>query len=204
MRESQKERILVLLLINLENMSDDNIQKAQQEFDKAIKHLMDEYARLQIGRASASIVEHVTVEAYGTNQPIRNLANISIPDPKTISIQPWDKTVLSSIEKAIREANLGFNPINDGLVVRINIPPLTEERRKELSRVVYQLAEEAKIAVRNSRQTIHNGFKESKEKSLITEDDFHNYEKKLQDKVDEANKKIDELAKQKDSDIMTV
>lgn len=180
------------------------IQKAQQDFEKAAAHLRDEYSRLQIGRASAALVENIHAEAYGTSQLLKALANISIPDPRTIAIQPWDRSVLPAIEKAIRDSDLGLNPVNDGIVVRLNIPALTEERRRDLTKVVHQFAEESKISIRNSRQVAHNTFKELKDKSEITEDDLHLSQKKLQDKVDAVNKQIDEMAKKKEEDVMKI
>jgi ribosome recycling factor len=184
--------------------TDEQIQKAAQDFSGAMEHLKAEYSRLQIGRASSSLVENIDVESYGVSQPLKALANISTPDAKTISIQPWDRSTLGAIEKAITASDLGLAPVNDGVAVRINIPALTEERRKELAKVVYQLAEEAKISIRNARQSAQNKFKEMKDASEITEDDLHGSQKRLQDKVDDANKQIDELAKKKEEDIMKI
>ncbi len=180
------------------------IQKAEQEFQKAISHLKDEYVQLQVGRANSSLVENISVDMYGTSQPVKAVANISIPDPRTIQIQPWDKGALAPIEKAIVGIGTGLNPVNDGICVRINIPPLTEERRTELTKHVKKLAEEAKIALRNLRQDAHNEFKNLKASSAITEDDFFQADKKLQEKVDDANKKIDEITDNKEKDVMTI
>jgi ribosome recycling factor len=180
------------------------LEEAKKEFAKAIDHLKSEYAKLQLGRATSSLVEDVKVEAYGTTQPLKALANISIPDPKTIQIQPWDKGVLNQIEVGIQNAGLNLNPVNDGNFIRINIPPLTEERRSELTKHVHKLAEDARISVRNARQTAHEAFKKLEADKEISEDDMHNANKMLQDEVDKANKEIEELAKQKEEDIMTV
>lgn len=182
----------------------DLILKASQEFEKTLVHLKEQFARLQIGRASASLVENVPVEVYGSQQPLKAVANIAIPDPRTIQIQPWDRGNLAAIEKGIVGVGLGLNPMNDGVVIRIPIPPLTEERRAELTKHVRKLAEEARIAVRNSRQEVHNSFKKMKEANEMTEDDVHSLDKQLQTKVDEINKKIDELAQSKEKDVMTV
>lgn len=184
--------------------TDAAIQTAVTEFNKAIDHLKDEYSRLQIGRASAAMVENIPVEVYGNAQPLKGVANISIPDPRSLMIQPWDKSNLSAIEKGIIAMNLGLNPVNDGSFIRINFPPLTEERRMELGKRVKQLAEDCRIVVRNLRQVAHNVFKKLKADNLITEDDIHTADKRLQDKVDEANGKIDELAKNKEKDILTI
>lgn len=180
------------------------LEEAKKEFAKAIDHLKSEYAKLQLGRATSSLVEDVKVEAYGTTQPLKALANISIPDPKTIQIQPWDKGVLNQIEVGIQNAGLNLNPVNDGNFIRINIPPLTEERRAELTKHVHKLAEDARISIRNARQTAHEAFKKLEADKEISEDDMHNANKMLQDEVDQANKEIEELAKQKEQDIMTV
>jgi ribosome recycling factor len=177
---------------------------AQAEFEKSTKHLQDEFNRLQVGRANPALVENVPVEVYGVSQPIKAVAGISIPEPRTIQIQPWDRSTLAAIEKGIVGAGLGLNPVNDGICVRINLPPLTEERRKDLVKVVYKLAEEAKIGVRNARQDANTHFKQLKSTSEITEDDQKSAEKQLQTKVDDCNKKIDEMAKAKEKEVMTV
>lgn len=180
------------------------ISEAGAEFEKALNHLKDEFARLQLGRASAILVEGVPVDMYGVSQPIKAVASISIPDPRMIVIQPWDRGALAAIEKGIVGAGIGLNPVNDGVVVRISIPPLTEERRTDLTKRVKQLAEEARIAVRTARQDAHAAFKQLKTESVITEDDWHGADKRLQEKVDSVNTKIDEMAKAKEQDVMTV
>lgn len=180
------------------------INSAKDEFKKAEEHLKVEYSKLQIGRASAALIEDVKVDAYGTQQPLKACASISVPDPKTIQIQPWDKGILNQIDVAIQAAGLNLNPINDGNFVRINIPPLTEERRAELSKHVHKLAEDAKISIRNARQAAHDGIKKLEGDKEISEDEMHHTNKLLQDEVDAANKTIEELAKAKETDIMTV
>jgi len=178
--------------------------EANAEFDKAVHHLKEEFSRLQLGRANASLIEDLNVEAYGSGQPLKGVASISIPEPRAFMIQPWDKSMLGAIEKAITNSGLGLNPINDGGSIRINIPMLTEERRAELAKRVHKLAEDAKISIRNARQSAHNIFKKLKADSDITEDDLHSADSDLQKKVDEVNKNIDELAKSKESDVMTI
>lgn len=180
------------------------ISTALDEFENAFVHLKDEFSRLQAGRASASLVENISVEMYGVAQPVKALANISLPDPRTLQIQPWDKSALVPIEKAIVGVGTGLNPVNDGSCVRVVIPPLTEERRAELTKHVRDLAETARISVRTSRQEAHNQFKKLKADGDMTEDDFYNSDKDLQKKVEDANKKVDELADAKERDIMTV
>lgn len=180
------------------------ISKAIEDFKKASSRLQDEFSRLQVGRASAALVENIPVDMYGSNQPIKAVASISIPEPRSIMIQPWDKAALAPIEKGIVGVGTGLNPVNDGVCVRINIPPLTEERRLELTKHVKKLAEEAHIAIRTARQDAHNAFKQMKAASEITEDDLRDADKNLQNKVDDANTEIDNLAKAKEQDVMTV
>lgn len=184
--------------------TDQLINNAVTEFGKIADHLKEEFARLQVGRANPVLVENIPVQAYGGSQPVKGVASITTPEPRTIMIQPWDKGLLGAIEKGIVGAGIGLNPVNDGVVVRINIPPLTEERRADLTKHVKKLAEDARISVRNARQDAHNKFKQMKADSQITEDDLHDSEKKLQVKVDDINAKIDEMAKVKEQDIMTV
>lgn len=180
------------------------VTQAKIEFEKAMTHLLDEYGKLQVGRAHPGLVEGVLVDAYGISQPLKAMASITIPDAKTIQITPWDRSVMSSIEKAIRESNLGLNPMNNGAGIILNIPPLTEERRIELTKVVKKLAEEAKIAVRNSRQVAHSKFKELEEGKQITEDEKFGAEADLQKIVDDYNKKIEEHEKAKVEQIMKI
>jgi ribosome recycling factor len=180
------------------------IEAVKTEFKKIKEHLNSEFARLQVGRASSLLVEDIPVEAYGSSQAIKALASVSIPDAKTIQIQPWDKGLLSHIEKAIVGIGTGLNPKNDGVCIRINIPALTEERRRELTKLVSKMTEDAKISVRTSRQDVQKQFRTQKANSEITEDDFFVAEKELQDSVDVVNKEIDEMSKRKEADIMTV
>jgi ribosome recycling factor len=185
-------------------MSQQILQKAGQDFTGAVAHLKEEFAGLQIGRASSGLVEGLMVEAYGTMQPVKAVASISVPDGRTLQVQPWDKAMLGPIEKAIQNSDLNLNPTNNGVAVILSIPPLTEERRRDLVKVVGRLAEEAKISVRNSRHDAMSKFKQMEHDGDMTEDDRTGAEKKLQEKVDEVNKEIGELAKAKEEAIMTV
>lgn len=180
------------------------ISRAQQDFDIAIAHLKQEYAKLQMGRASAALFEDVHVDAYGTQTPLKGVASVTIPDARTVLIQPWDRSLMGAIEKAILAANIGVTPTNDGLHIRINMPPLTEERRKDLVKVVYQIAEQSKISIRAGRSAAHTGFKVLEDKKEITEDERRHAEKMLQEKVDAVNKMIEEISKKKEQDIMTI
>lgn len=186
------------------SLTSDLITKAQQDFDTAVTHLKQEFSKLQIGRASATFVEDIMVDAYGTMTAMKGVASISIPDARTIAIQPWDRSLMGAIEKAILASNMGLNPTNDGVHIRIVMPALTEERRKDLVKMVHQMEEQAKISVRTARGNAHGGFKSLQEKKEITEDDQRHAEKNLQEKVDAVNKLIEELSKKKDQDIMTI
>lgn len=185
-------------------LQEEHITRADQEFQKALLHLRNEFVRLQIGRASPALIEDLKVEAYGGMQPLKGLASITVPDPKTLQVQPWDRSILSAVERAIAAANLGLNPINDGRFIRIPMPPLTEERRKELVKVVHQMSENAKISIRTARSTAHSAFKMMEENKEISEDERRLAEKHLQEKVDHANREIEELAKKKEADIVTI
>ncbi len=185
-------------------MVDDELNQLQSDLDKNFIHLKDEYSRLQIGRASAALVESIHVDSYGVKQQLKALATIVIPDAKTIQIQPWDKSQLGPIEKAISLSDINISPVNDGTSIRINIPPLTEERRKDLAKVVHRLLEEARISGRNLRQKVHDKFKGMEKNGDITEDDAKSADKRLQEKVDKMNQQIEELAKKKENDVMTV
>lgn len=180
------------------------ISDAVKNFEKVVTHLKEEFSRLQIGRASPALVEGANVEMYGVTQPLKNIANISIPDPRTILISPWDKSAITHIEKAIVSMGTGLNPVSDGVCVRVPIPPLTEERRTDLTKHVKRLAEDARIAVRTARQDALAVFKQLKSGDEITEDDVFSAEKALQVKVDEVNAKIDEITVAKEKDVMTV
>lgn len=166
---------------------------------KTIEHLHAEFGKLQTGRANASLIEGVTVEAYGQRMELKAVASISVQDARSIVIQPWDKSVLGDVEKALQAANIGVNPVNDGVVIRLNFPPMTEERRLQMKKVVSQLSEQAKIRIRQDRQTANDQAKE-----IAEEDEKERVQKELQHLVDLANGKIDEAAKQKDKEVMTV
>ena len=180
-------------------MSDPKIQLFNTEAEKILEYLHKEYSKLQTGRANAAIVEHVLVDAYGQKQELRAVAGISIQDAKTIVVQPWDNGILSQVEAALGTLNLGTNPVNDGSVIRVNLPPMTEERRIELVKVVHQLAEEARISVRQQRQDILDNIKEEKD-----EDVRYTLQDELDKSVKSTNDTIDETKKKKEEEVMTV
>ncbi len=174
------------------------------DFSKVIQHLKDEFAQLQTGRASSTLVEGLMVLAYGSNQPLKNLASVSVPDARSVQIQPWDRALLGAIEKAIRDSDLNLNPVNNGVCVILNIPTLTEERRRDLLKVMGRMAEEARIAVRNVRHDVLTTYKRSEAEGEMTEDDRKAAEKRLQEAVDSANEAIMKLSQEKEQQIMTV
>lgn len=170
----------------------------------AIDHLHNEYAKIQTGRASAALVENILVDSYGTKTPLKGIATITIPEAKQIAIQPWSRDQLTNIEKALLEANIGLVPQNDGVIIRLNLPPMTEERRKELVKSVGVYAEEARISIRNARHEAMDRLKELEKEKEISEDELRLKEKDVQTKVDEFNHKVEEGAKKKEKDVMTV
>lgn len=178
--------------------SDSRIASFLQEIDKALAHLKTEYSKLQTGRPNTALIDHVMVEAYGAKQELRTVAGVSI-DGRSVVIQAWDRSLLASIEKALVVANVGANPVNDGVVIRINFPSLTEERRKQMSKLVHQMAEDTKISVRKHRQVTLDAIKLEKD-----EDVKRTLETDLQKAVDESNGKITDLAKKKEEEVMKV
>ena len=171
---------------------------------KTIEVVKSNYAAVRAGRANAAVLDRIQVEYYGTPTPLNQVAAISSPDPRTLVIQPWDNSLLKAIEKAIQTSDLGINPQNDGRVLRLAFPQLTEERRKELTKQVKKYGEEGKVAVRNIRRDAMDEIKKKTKKSEITEDDQKNLEKELQDLTDKRCKEIDELTAKKDKELMAV
>jgi ribosome recycling factor len=179
------------------------MEEARERMEKALEHLEHELARLRAGRATPALLDGITVDYYGVNSPLAQVSNINTPDPKTIMIQPWEKTMLGVIEKAILAANIGLIPVNNGEVLRINIPPLTEERRHQLVKQVRNEGETAKISLRNSRKWANDELKR-----LLKEGLPEDLEKDAFDKVQEATHdftlKVDKVITAKEKDIMTV
>ena len=179
-----------------------------KEFDtkmqKTIDVVVSDFAAVRAGRANAAVLDKLTVEYYGTETPIQQVASISTPDPRSLVIQPWDGTLLKAIEKAIQVSDLGINPQNDGKVIRLVFPQLTEERRKDLTKQVKKYGEAGKVAIRNIRRDAMDKFKAQKKKSEITEDDLKEYEEELQKLTDKRCKEIDELTAKKEAELMAV
>ena len=171
---------------------------------KSIDSVAADFASVRAGRANASVLDRIMVDYYGSPTPIQQIAAISSPDARTLLISPWDKTAVKSIEKAIQNSDLGINPQNDGRVIRLTFPQLTEERRKELTKQVRKYGEEGKVAVRNIRRDAMEDFKKKKKASELTEDDLKQLEKELQDLTDKRCKDIDELTAKKEQELMAV
>jgi len=182
----------------------DLLHTANETFKKAINHLELELSGLQVGRANSGLVENLNIEVYGAMQPLKNVANISVPDAKTIFIDPWDKANLAAIEKAVRDSQLSLNPNNDGVRIILNIPPLTEERRIDLTKLVGEMAENTRITIRRTREDMRKKANAAKETEEISEDEQKVFEKKLQEKVVSINQKIEEIAERKRASIMTI
>lgn len=180
------------------------MQKTESKMSKAIAALESDYASVRAGRANPAILDKVTVEYYGVQTPLAQVGTISVPEARTIIIQPWDAGILKDIEKAILSSDIGINPNNDGRVIRLNFPPLTEERRKELKKSISKRGEEAKVAVRNIRRDSIDEFKKQKKNNEITEDDLKDLEEKVQKITDKFIKKIEDITADKEKEIMEV
>jgi len=175
-----------------------------RRMDKALDHLADEFGAVRAGRANAKVLDRITVEYYGSETPLNGVATISSPDARTLVVQPWDSSLLKEIQKAIQTSDPGINPQNDGKVIRLVFPQLTEERRKELTKQVKKYAEEAKVAMRNIRRDGMDYVKKLKKNSEITEDDQKKAEKDLQDLLDKFIKKVDEACAAKEKELMAI
>ncbi len=175
-----------------------------RRMDKSLDHLTEEFGAVRAGRANAKVLDRITVEYYGSETPLNGVATISSPDARTLVVQPWDTKLLRDIEKAIQMSELGINPQNDGRVIRLVFPQLTEERRKELTKQVRKYAEEAKVAMRNIRRDGMDYVKKLKKNSEITEDEQKKAEKDLQDLLDKFIKKADDLTAAKEKELMAI
>lgn len=180
------------------------ISNSKSKMEKAISAYSRELASIRAGRANAALLDRVFVDYYGAPTPINQLAGVSVPEARLLVIQPYDKTILGEIEKAILKSDLGLNPTNDGSLIRIAIPALTEERRKELVKVVKKEAEEAKIAIRNIRRDGNEDLKKLEKNGEITEDDLRGYSDDIQKMTDQHISKIDDITKDKEKEILEV
>lgn len=184
------------------------MKEVNKEFDAKMQKTVDvvasDFGGVRAGRANAAVLDKISVDYYGSPTPINQVASVSSPDPRTLTIQPWDASILKAIEKAIQTSDLGINPQNDGRVIRLGFPQLTEERRKELAKQVQKYAEAGKVAIRNIRRDAMEKFKAQEKKAEITEDDLKEFEKDLQDLTDKRCKQIDDLMEKKKVELMAV
>jgi ribosome recycling factor len=181
-----------------------DLPKYRDRMDKAVAALKEEFGSLRTGRASASLLDQVMVEAYGSNMPLNQCGSVSVPEPRSITVSVWDKALVTPVEKAIRNAGLGFNPVVEGQNLRIPVPPLTEERRKDLAKIAGKYTEQQKIAIRNVRRDANDQIKAAQKDGVITEDDLKRMEKEVQEFTDAAIKRADEALKTKEQEIMQV
>ena len=181
-----------------------NTREFEEKMKKSVESVSNDFAAVRAGRANAGVLDRIMVEYYGTPTPLNQVAAISSPDPRTLVIQPWDGSLLKEIQKAIQASDLGINPQNDGKVIRLVFPQLTEERRKDLAKQVKKYAEEAKVAMRNIRRDGMDYIKKLKKNSEITEDEQKKAEKDLQDMLDKYIKKVDEAYAAKEKELMAL
>ena len=179
-------------------------QAAEHKMDKTVQVLTHEYASIRAGRANPGVLDKIMVDYYGTPTPINQLAAVSVTEARTLTIQPWDVSVVRAVERAIQTSDLGINPQSDGKIIRIIFPPLTEDRRKEIVKDVSKMAEEAKIAIRSVRRDAIEKLKAMKKASEITEDDLKDAEKRMQDITDKFGKEIESISEKKQKEVMEI
>lgn len=185
-------------------MIDEFLNEAKTRMDKAAGNVQKELSRIRTGRATTALLDNIRVECYGQAMPVNQVASISTPEVRLLMIQPWDKNLISDIEKAILKSDLGLNPANDGTVIRLAIPQLTEERRKELVKLVKKFGEDGKISVRNVRRDVNEKLKKLEKDKQIREDELYRAQKKSQEMTDEEVKRIDTLLASKEEELMRV
>jgi ribosome recycling factor len=183
-------------------MLDEVFSELKDRMEKTITALERDLTKVRTGRASASLLDGIKIEYYGVPTPLNQTASISVPEARLLLIQPWDNSVIGEIEKAILKSELGLTPMSDGKVIRISIPPLSEERRKELGKVVKKMAEESKVAIRNIRRDANDMLKDMKKDKEISEDDQFRAQEEVQNITDEYIKKVDQVAEEKEKEIM--
>lgn len=176
--------------------------EAEKHMKKTIEVVISEFSTIRTGKASPSLLDSVKVDYYGAQVPLKQVANVSIPDPRLITVQPWEKPLVGEIVKAIQSSNLGLNPQSDGNFIRVPLPPLTEERRHELVKTVKRMEEDAKVAVRNVRRDANDRFKALEKEHEISKDQFHRYHKEMQELTDDSIEKLTKLLEAKEKEIM--
>ncbi len=185
-------------------MSKEVIDKTRAAMEKAIEALKKDFSRVRTGRASVTLLDEIRIDYYGTPTPLSQVATLTVPEPRLITIQPWEKKLLSDIERAILKSDLGLNPTSDGVLIRLAIPALTEERRKEMVKSTKKMGEEARIALRNARRDGNEALKKLEKDKAISEDDLKRGEKEVQDLTDQYVKKADEVVAHKEKEIMEI
>ena len=185
-------------------MIDEEIKNAQEKMDKVVLNVQTEMSRIRTGKATVALLDNIKVECYGQLMPLNQIASISTPEARLLAVQPWDKSVMKDIEKAIMKSDLGMNPTNDGTLIRVTIPLLTEDRRKELVKLVKNYGEEGKISIRNIRRDINDKFKNMEKDKQIREDELYRAHESCQKITDESVKKIDDLVDFKEKEVMQV
>lgn len=185
-------------------MYNDVISRGRAGMEKSIDALKKELARIRTGRASTTLLDDVKIDYYGTPTPLNQVGTLTVPEPRLITIQPWEKNLIPEIEKAILKSDLGLNPSSDGQLVRIAIPPLTEERRKEMVKLTRRIGEEAKIAVRNARREANENLKKLEKDKAISEDELKRGEKEIQEMTDGFVKKVDDIVAAKEKEVMEI
>lgn len=188
----------------MNEMIDEFLGSCKEDMEKAINHLNSEFNLVRAGRANPHILDKITVEYYGSPTPLNQMGNISVPEARVLQINIWDQSQIKNVSKAIAEANLGVNPIDDGKTIRLIFPALTEERRKEIVKQVKKISEDSKVTVRNARRDCLDVFKNMKKESEITEDDLAYCEKEVQKITDNYIKKIDDLTDEKEKEVMEI
>ena len=185
-------------------MVDTFLKETETKMEKAVESTKDKFACIRAGRANVSMLDGITVDAYGAPSPLSQIGTLSAPEARLLTIDPWDKSLIPAIEKAIQQANLGLNPSNDGRIIRLSVPELTEERRKEYVKMVRKEAEEGKVAIRNIRKDVNNKLRKSEKDSEITEDDLKSGEDSVQKLTDKFTKLVDEALDKKEKELTTV
>ncbi|XXF80080.1 ribosome recycling factor [Myxococcaceae bacterium GXIMD 01537] len=185
-------------------MHEDVVTELKQRIEKTLEDLKRELTKVRTGRASTSLLDGIRVDYYGTPTPLQGVASVNSPEPRLITIKPWEKSILKEIEKALREANLGINPMNDGEIIRLPFPPLTEERRKDIAKQVRNKGEDHKVAIRNIRRDSNEMLKDLLKEKSITEDDHKRATEKVQKETDAGVTKVDEIVTKKEKEVMEV
>jgi ribosome recycling factor len=185
-------------------MHEPTIKTLKVRIDKTLEDLRRELSKIRTGRANLSLLDAIKVDYYGTPTPLSGVASLSVPEPRLITIKPWDRSIIKDIEKAIKEANIGITPMNDGEIIRLPIPALTEERRKEIAKQVRTKGEDHKVAIRNERRDANEALKDLQKKKTISEDDLKRTSERVQKETDQGVLKIDEIVQKKEKEIMEV